>query len=92
MPHQSENFLAGPQVDRLSAADGAGTGASTSLPLRKPTPGDDLKNGLVVDGHRGSARAAEGALIDQILSGHKELFMDLIRPHQRTVYVLFACE
>jgi RNA polymerase sigma-70 factor (ECF subfamily) len=28
----------------------------------------------------------EGALIDRILSGHKELFMDLIRPHQRTVY------
>jgi len=25
-------------------------------------------------------------LIDQIHSGHKELFMDLIRPHQRTVY------
>jgi RNA polymerase sigma-70 factor, ECF subfamily len=27
-----------------------------------------------------------GALIDRILSGHKELFMDLVRPHQRTVY------
>jgi len=88
MPHQSENVLAGQQVDRLSAADGAGTGASTSFPLRKPTPGDDLKNGLVFDGDGGSARAAEGALIDQILSGHKELFMDLIRPHQRTVYAM----
>jgi RNA polymerase sigma-70 factor, ECF subfamily len=33
-----------------------------------------------------TAQAAEGALIDRILSGEKELFMDLIRPHQRTVY------
>jgi RNA polymerase sigma-70 factor (ECF subfamily) len=32
------------------------------------------------------AQAAEGVLIERILSGHKELFMDLIRPHQRTVY------
>jgi hypothetical protein len=33
-----------------------------------------------------SALAAERALIDKILSGHKELFMDLIRPYGRTVY------
>jgi RNA polymerase sigma-70 factor, ECF subfamily len=37
-------------------------------------------------GQESSAIALEGALIDRILSGHKELFMDLIRPHQRTVY------
>jgi RNA polymerase sigma-70 factor, ECF subfamily len=37
-------------------------------------------------GQESSAQAVEGALIDQILSGHKELFIDLIRPHQRTVY------
>lgn len=33
-----------------------------------------------------AARAAEGALIDKVLGGHKESFLDLIRPHQRTVY------
>ena len=25
-------------------------------------------------------------MIDRILSGQQELFMDLVRPHQRTVY------
>lgn len=33
-----------------------------------------------------AARAAEAALIDKVLGGHKELFLELIRPHQRTVY------
>jgi len=33
-----------------------------------------------------SGSCAERALIDRILSGHKELFMDLIHPHERTVY------
>ena len=37
-------------------------------------------------GQENSAQVEEQALIDQILSGHKELFMDLVRPHQRTVF------
>jgi RNA polymerase sigma-70 factor, ECF subfamily len=45
--------------------------------FRKPTE-DALKES--------SVQAAEGALIDRILSGHKDLFLHLIRPHQRTVY------
>jgi RNA polymerase sigma-70 factor, ECF subfamily len=44
------------------------------------------ENRLASAGQESSAQAVEGALIDRILSGHKELFMDLIRPHQRTVY------
>src|SRR5258708_26576328 len=52
----------------------------------KPSGGCGFKKGLASAVHQSSAQAAEGALIDQILSGHKELFMELIRPHQRTVY------
>ena len=43
-------------------------------------------NGLPSPGQESSAQAAEQALIDRILSGHKELFMDLVRPHERMVY------
>jgi hypothetical protein len=38
------------------------------------------KNCRASAGQGSSAQAVEGALIDRILSGHKELFMDLIRP------------
>ena len=54
--------------------------------LRKPPREDALEKGLASGVQVCSAQAAEGALIERILSGHKELFMDLIRPHQRTVY------
>src|SRR5690348_18301338 len=54
--------------------------------LRKPPREDALEKDLASAVQVCSAQAAEGALIDRILSGHKELFMDLIRPHQRTVY------
>jgi|HubBroStandDraft_4_1064222.scaffolds.fasta_scaffold76829_3 hypothetical protein len=43
-------------------------------------------NGLPSPGQESSAQAAEQALIDRVLSGHKELFMDLVRPHERMVY------
>lgn len=33
-----------------------------------------------------AARAAERALIDKVLGGHKESYLELTRPHQRTVY------
>jgi RNA polymerase sigma-70 factor (ECF subfamily) len=85
-PRQSESGLAGQRVNRLPDADGAGTGASTSVLSRKSTPRDALKNGVDPAGSEGSAQAAEEALIGRILSGHKELFMNLVRPHQRTVY------
>jgi RNA polymerase sigma-70 factor, ECF subfamily len=82
--HQPENALTAQGVNRRSAADG--DVASGSGTLRKPTPEDASEKGLASAGHERLAQTAEGALIDRILSGHKELFMDLIRPHQRTVY------
>ncbi len=82
--HQTENALTAQGVNRRSSADG--DVASACGVLRQPTPEGALENGLASAGHESSAQAAEGALIDRILSGHKELFMDLIRPHQRTVY------
>ena len=54
--------------------------------LRNPPREDALEKGLTSAVQEGSAQAAEGALIERILSGHQELFLDLIRPHQRTVY------
>lgn len=38
--------------------------------------------------HDRSLLAAECALVCQIIAGHKELFMDLIRPYERTVYAM----
>jgi len=60
--------------------------ASGNGGLRKLTPEEALEKGLTSAGYESSASAAEAALIDRILSGHKELFMDLIRSHQRTIY------
>ncbi len=82
--HQPQNALTAQGVSRRSTTDGGV--ASGNGVLRKPTPEDASEKGLASSGHESSAQAAEGALIDRILSGHKELFMDLIRPHQRTVY------
>ena len=45
-----------------------------------------MDKGLALTVQENLAQAAEGALIERILAGHKELFVDLIRPHQRTVY------
>jgi RNA polymerase sigma-70 factor (ECF subfamily) len=82
--HRHENPLTAQGVNRRSTTDGealSGNGV-----LRKATAEDGFKKGLASAVHGSSAQAAEGALIDRILSGHKELFMELIRPHQRTVY------
>ena len=84
--HQSENIFAEQRADQLSGAAGAGAGASLGVPLRNSTPVDALTSGLASAGRESSGQAAEEALIDRILSGQQELFMDLIRPHQRTVY------
>jgi hypothetical protein len=43
MPHQSENFLAGQQVDRLSAADGAGNRSFHQSPVEKADSGRRLE-------------------------------------------------
>ena len=85
-PHQSESALAGQRVDQLLDANGVGAEYSPSALWRKPTSGDAPKKGVASAGPRSSSRATEENLIDRILSGHRELFMDLIRPHQRTVY------
>jgi RNA polymerase sigma-70 factor, ECF subfamily len=60
--------------------------ASGGVAPRKPTSKATLEKCLSSAGHESPAQAAETALIDQIISGHKDLFMDLIRPHQRTLY------
>jgi RNA polymerase sigma-70 factor, ECF subfamily len=81
---QPESALTTQRVNPQSTADGGV--ASGNGVLRKPSPEDALEKGLASASHESSAQATEGALIDRILSGHKEQFMDLIRPHQRTVY------
>jgi RNA polymerase sigma-70 factor, ECF subfamily len=73
--HQPQKAVLAEGANRPSSADG--DVASGNAVFRKPTE-DALKES--------SVQAAEGALIDRILSGHKDLFLDLIRPHQRTVY------
>jgi hypothetical protein len=83
-PHQSESALTAQRVNRRSTA--GGDAASGSGVLRKPSSEEALEKCVASAGRESSAEAAEGALIDRILSGHKELFMDLICPHQRTVY------
>jgi len=85
-PRQSENVLAGQRDGQLSDAGGAGAGAPSGLLLRNPTPADALTSGLTSAGRESSGQAVEEAVIGRILSGHKELFIDLVRPHQRTVY------
>src|SRR6266403_5514237 len=85
-PRQSENVFAEQRADQLSGAAGAGAGASSGVLSRRPAPADALGTGLTSAGQESSAQAVEEALIGQIFSGHRELFMDLIRPHQRTVY------
>lgn len=82
--HRHENALAAQGLNRRSTTDGEA--ASGNGGLRKPTAEDGFKKGLASAVHESSAQAAEGALINRILSGHKELFMELIRPHQKTVH------
>jgi len=82
--HQPEKALSAQRVNRGSTADG--DVAPAEGVLRRPTPEDAREKGLASAGHESSAQAVEGALIDRILSEHKEQFMDLIRSNQRTVY------
>ncbi len=82
--HQPQNAPSAQGVNRRSVADG--DVASGNGGLRKLTPEEALEKGLTSADYESSALAAEAALIDRILSGHKELFMDLIRSHQRTIY------
>src|SRR6266849_1929495 len=85
-PRQSEDVFAEQRGDQLSVAAGGGAGASLGVPLRNSTPADALTSALTSAGQESSAQATEEPLIDRILSGQQELFMDLVRPHQRTVY------
>jgi RNA polymerase sigma-70 factor (ECF subfamily) len=43
-------------------------------------------DGTEITTRKDRIRAAEEVLIDRILNGDKDLFVELIRPHQRTVY------
>jgi RNA polymerase sigma-70 factor, ECF subfamily len=79
--HKTPNARAAQEVDLRSTADSAFSGV-----LPGSTAQDALDGSLVSPSQETLAQVAEGNLIDRIISGHKELFMDLIRPHQRTVY------
>jgi RNA polymerase sigma-70 factor (ECF subfamily) len=78
------NARAVQKVDFGSTADSDATAFSGRLP--GSIAQEVFDGGLVSPSQETLAPDAEGALIDRILSGHKELFVDLIRPHQRTVY------
>ncbi len=82
--HKTPNARAVQKVDFRSTADSDVTAFSGVLP--GSIAQDVLDGSLVSPSQETLAQDAEGALIDRILSGHKELFVDLIRPHQRTVY------
>lgn len=84
--YQLEFALTAPDSNSMTSP--GADGRSHSPVFCEPAQPDALRNSLAFDGQGGSAQAAEGALIDRILSGHKELFMDLVRPHQRTVYAM----
>jgi RNA polymerase sigma-70 factor (ECF subfamily) len=81
---QPENALTAPTRNGQSTWNG--DLASGSGVLRKRASGVASEKRQCSADHASSAQPAEGALIERILAGHKELFMDLIRPHQRTVY------
>jgi len=85
-PHQSESTLAGQRVDQLLDPNGVGAESPSSVLWREPISEGAPKKAVAADRDTISSQAAEEDLIHRILSGHRELFMDLIRPHQRTVY------
>jgi len=85
-PHLSENSLAGQRVDQLLDPNGVGAESPSSVLWREPISEGAPKKAVAADRDTISSQAAEEDLIHRILSGHRELFMDLIRPHQRTVY------
>jgi len=85
-PHQSEGALAEQGVRQLLNADVVGAEGAPGVLWIKPASEDVPKKATASDPDGSSSQTAEQDLIDKILSGHKELFMDLVRPHQRTVY------
>lgn len=85
-PHPPRILFVEGQTDQPTNSGGTETGAFPNVLLSKPTPGDTLGNDLPSDPQESSAHATEQSLIDRIRSGQRELFIDLVRPHQRTVY------
>jgi RNA polymerase sigma-70 factor (ECF subfamily) len=81
---KTPNARAVQKVDSGSTAESDVAAFSGLLP--ESIAQDVLDGSLVSPSQETLAQVAEGNLIDRIISGHKELFMDLIRPHQRTVY------
>jgi len=85
-PHQSENTLAGQRADQLLNPNGVGAESPSRVLWREPISEGAPKKAVAADRDTISSQAAEEDLIHRILTGHREVFMDLIRPHQRTVY------
>ena len=59
---------------------------SGSVLAERRTPGCATTVGAENDARNGRVRSNEEALIRKILEGEKDLFLELIRPHQRTVF------
>jgi RNA polymerase sigma-70 factor (ECF subfamily) len=59
---------------------------SGSVLAERRTPGCATTVGAENDARHGRVRSNEEALIRKILEGEKDLFLELIRPHQRTVF------
>jgi RNA polymerase sigma-70 factor (ECF subfamily) len=78
------NVSAGEVVKKLGTCDIMVGAIGVALTLF--TRGTALQNGEGAPDQEDAARATEDALIGKILSGHTELFMELVRPYQRTVY------
>ena len=90
-PHQSESTLAGQRVDQLLDPNGVGAESPSSVLWREPISEGAQKKAVAADRDTISSQAAEEDLIHRILSGHRELFMDLIHPHQRTFVCMSPC-
>ena len=85
-PHPPRILFVEGRTDQPTNSGVTEAGAFPNVLLSKPTPGDTLGNDVPSDPQESSAHATEQSLIDQIRSGQRELFIDLVRPHQRTVY------
>ena len=85
-PHPPRILFVEGRTGQPTNSGGTETAAFPNVLLSKPTPGDTLGHDLPSDPQESSAHATEQSLIDQIRSGQRDLFIDLVRPHQRTVY------
>jgi len=80
------NVFAGQRAGQLSDADRGWSRRFLWSPVEKTSSCRRTRERTDLGCQESFCPSGGRALIGQILSGHRELFMDLIRPHQRTVY------